>query len=137
MAKEKSSLKEIVINVLIFGAAGGLLFWRVRDCRQKEREAAESVAEAKVAAEKRQEKRKSECLASVEEKDRSACIECTCTSCLDEFEACQADKKCTTMSITALLQDGGPPPDDPARLRFEARANCMLQKCGAACTGGK
>jgi hypothetical protein len=137
MAKEKSSLKEIVINVLILGAAGGLLFWRVRDCKQKEREAAESVAEAKAASEKRHERRKTACLESVRAEDRNACIECTCTSCLDEFEACQGDNKCTSLSIAALLRDGGPPPDDPGRLLFEARANCMLQKCGDSCTGGK
>ena len=137
MANAKSSVKEIVLNVVILAAAGGLLFWRVRDCKQKEREAAESVAEAKASSEKRQEKRKNDCLESVREEDRNACIECTCTSCIDDFEACKADNKCATMSIAALTQDGGPAPDDAARLRFEARASCMLQKCGAACTGGK
>jgi hypothetical protein len=137
MPSQKSSIKEIVINVLILAVAGGILAWRVNDCKQKEKEAAQRVAEGREAAEKTRQKREKDCLETVEEADRNDCIKCTCTSCIDAYESCYADKNCRTMSLDALLKDGGPPADDPGRIRFENRASCMLEKCGEACTGKK
>jgi hypothetical protein len=137
MPKDKSSIKEIIINVLILAVAGGILAWRINDCKQKEKEAEQRIVEARETAEKAQQKREKTCLESVGEADRNDCIKCTCTKCLDAFESCYVDSTCRSMSTETLLQDGGPPEDDPARIRFENRAKCMLEKCGEACIGKK
>lgn len=137
MPKGKTSIKEIVINVVLLAVAGGLLMWRVNDCKQKEKQAQEYAQELKETAKKELAAREKACLESVPEPERSECIQCTCTACLDAFESCNADKNCRTMSINDVLKDGGPSSEDPARIRFENRASCMLEKCGQACTGKK
>lgn len=137
MPKEKSSIKEIVINVVILAVAGGILAWRYNDCKQKEQEAAQRIAEAREEAEQAQQQREKRCLESVGEGEPDECMKCTCSACIDQFEACLDDKKCRTMTIDDLIADGGPPATDPARIRFENRGACMLEKCADACTGKK
>ena len=111
MPKEKSSIKEIVINVLILAAAGGVLAWRYNDCKQKEKEAAQRIADAREEADTHKQKREQRCLESVSEAERDDCMKCTCTACIDQFDACYDDKKCREMKLDDLLVDGGPPLD--------------------------
>lgn len=137
MPKEKSSIKEIVINVLLLAAAGGVLAWRVNDCKQKEKAAAERVEQSRKEAEDIRKKRETSCLETVAEADRNDCIKCTCTECLDDFEACHGNKTCKSLSLDKILADGGIAADDPARVAYQNRAACMLDKCGTACTQKK
>ncbi len=137
MPKEKSSVKEIVINVLILAAAGGILAWRYNDCKEKEQQAEKAAQEARATEQKELEQRTNACLKTVPEAERNECTRCTCSACLDAVEACEADKGCRSLSLDTLLKDGGPPADDPARIRYESRAACMLAKCNQACTGKK
>ncbi len=137
MAKKKSTIKEIVINVLLLAATGGILAWRINDCKKKEKEQAEQVAEAQLQAKKNQEKREQTCIEHFDETERNDCTKCTCTKCIDAYDSCYADKSCRTMSLDELLVDGGPSSDDPGRIRFENRAKCMIENCAAECTAKK
>ena len=133
MPNPKSSTKDIIINVLILAVAGGVLAWRYNDCKQKEKQAEQAAQQARAHGEKERTQRTNACLKLVPETQQNDCTQCTCTKCVDVVEACEADKQCRTMSVDTLLKDGGPPSDDPSRIRYENRAKCMLTECHDAC----
>jgi len=109
MPNPKSSTKDIIINVLILAVAGGVLAWRYNDCKQKEKQAEQAAQQARAHEEKERTQRTNACLKLVPE------------------------TQCRTMSVDTLLKDGGPPSDDPSRIRYENRAKCMLTECHDAC----
>jgi hypothetical protein len=137
MAKKKSSTKDLIINLLLIVATGLVLTWRYNDCKEKEKQAEMQAQELRDSEKKQFDARQKTCIESVPESERSDCIKCTCDKCLDAFESCHADPNCRTMSIQDVLKDGGPSAEDPARIRFETRASCMLEKCNEACTEKK
>ncbi|MCU0692695.1 MAG: hypothetical protein MUF54_14945 [Polyangiaceae bacterium] len=133
MARERSSLKDIVINVVLLAATGGLLYWRVNDCRTKEQAATERVEADRKHAEMLAERRQTDCLQTVPETMRDGCMQCTCRACVTEVENCVQDERCRTMMPAVLLQDAGVGDKATSRILYEARATCMAKNCMKEC----
>ena len=134
MPKAKSSVKDVIVNVLLLAVAAGVLAWRYNDCKKKEMAAEQAAVKSREDADQAHERRTNACLTSVSEDSRGDCIRCTCSACLDEYEICAGDKDCLAITVDMLLADGGPPPENLSRVRYEQRAACMFSKCGQECT---
>jgi hypothetical protein len=137
MAQKKSTVRDTIINIVLFALAGGLLVYRVRDCKRKEHEQAQHAAQQQQQETRKQVTREQRCLDSVKESERNGCVQCTCRWCADAFQACEQDERCRSMRPEAPAADAAPSPESSARRRFDARAACVVQHCYSDCLTAK
>lgn len=132
MANKDSSLKDNIISGIIFLVSLGVVGWRYKDCKAKEAARDQAIAEEKVEAEQKEKGRIAACLSKTAEKDRTACVTCTCDKCGDEFEECWSDPGCRQLKLGDVEPgDGG----TLSQLRLKARTECMVTSCRNACLG--
>ncbi len=132
MAQEKSSLKDNIISGIIFLVALGVLGWRYKDCKEKERKQAQEAAEARAEAEQKARQRVQSCLDKYGGGTQTACMKCTCDKCIDEFEECWDDPVCRKLNIgDEDIGDGA----SLSQLRLKARTECVVSRCRNECLG--
>jgi hypothetical protein len=132
MAQEKSSLKDNIISGIIFLVALGVLGWRYKDCKEKERKQAQEAAEVRAEAEQKAKQRVQSCLDKFGSGAQTACMKCTCDKCIDEFEECWDDPTCRKLNV------GDEDTGDGASLsqvRLKARTECVVSRCRNECLG--
>ena len=133
MPKAKSSVKDIIINVVLLAVTAGVLVWKYDSCKKKEAEAQKAAEQHRDDALKAKQKRIDGCLASVPEASRNECMTCSCQNCTEQFENCANDKECRTMTVEAAMAASSSQPANLSRTRYEERASCMYNKCGDQC----
>ena len=133
MSKTKSSTTETILNIVMLIVLAGVLMWRYDNCKKKELATQQAQEKARAAEGEVQEKRINDCMSKAQISKRPECVRCTCTECLEEVENCARDKECSSLSAATIIAGGGPAPDSRARIRFDQRASCMLNKCESTC----
>lgn len=132
MAQEKSSLKDNIISGIIFLVALGVVGWRYKDCKERERKQEQEAAQIKAEAEHKAQSRIQSCLDKYPVPEQTACVKCTCDKCVEEFEDCFEDPVCRKLKLgDEDYGDAG----NISQLRLKARTECMVTRCRNDCLG--
>ena len=136
MSKEKSSAKDTIINVVLIIASAGVIFYRYRDCKQKELEAQQKSTAVQEDAARKEKARFNKCLEGVPEQDRNECMQCMCKGCIDPVEACRNNSQCKGLTPADLGKDAGAD-GGLGQILYDTQANCMVRNCFTQCVSGK